>query len=75
VEEDEVHSFIVKVWLEETLAEGGKATWRGHITHVLTGRRRYLQNLSVIPIFIMPYLEEMGVRFGPLVRFWLWLGK
>jgi hypothetical protein len=36
---------------------------------------RYCQNLSVIPIFIMPYLEEMGVRFGPLVRFWLWLGK
>jgi hypothetical protein len=75
VEEDEVHSFIVKVWLEETLAEGGKAKWRGHITHVLTGRRRYLQNLSIIPAFIMPYLEEMGVRFGPLAKLWLWLGK
>jgi hypothetical protein len=75
VEEDQVHSFIVRVWLEETLAEGGKAKWRGHITHVLTGRRRYLQNLSSIPAFMMPYLKQMGVRFGPVARLRLWLDK
>lgn len=55
------HPFIVKVWLEETAEEAGQATWRGHITHVPSGRRRYLKDLNEIRAFIAPYLEEMGV--------------
>ena len=60
--EDHTHSFIVKVWLEETSAEGGRATWRGHITHVPSGERRYLKDLDDITSFIAPYLEKMGVE-------------
>jgi hypothetical protein len=56
-------SFVVKVWIEETEAE--QATWRGHVTHVFSGRRRYLQNLDEIAVFVRPYLEAMGVRFEP----------
>ena len=62
--EHDSHSFIVKVWLEETVQEAGRAKWRGHITHVLSGERRYLQTLSGITDFIMPYLERMGVKSG-----------
>lgn len=62
--EDHTHSFIVKVWLEETAAEAGRATWRGHITHVPSGERRYLKDLDDITSFIVPYLESMGVEFG-----------
>jgi hypothetical protein len=58
------HSFIVKVWIEETAQEAGQATWRGHITHVPGGERRYLQELQEIPIFIKPYLEALGVQFS-----------
>jgi hypothetical protein len=56
------HSFIVKVWIEETAQEAGHVVWRGHITHVTTQERRYFQNLDEIARFIAPYLAQMGVR-------------
>lgn len=64
MQERDVHSFIVKVWLEESIEESGRAKWRGHITHVPSGERRYLQTLSAIGDFIVPYLERLGVKFG-----------
>lgn len=66
------HSFVVKVWLEETAQGGHPARWRGYITHVASGERRYLQNLNSISAFIRQYLAQMGVKFGPgrLLRQW-----
>lgn len=55
------HSFVVKVWLEETTEEAGRASWRGHITHVVSGERRYLQSLAEITHFVEGYLVRMGV--------------
>lgn len=55
-----IHSFIIKMWLEEVSEESSRATWRGHITHVPSGARRYLQDLNEIIAFIMPYLETDG---------------
>ena len=55
------HSFIVKVWIEETAEEAGKATWRGHVTHVPSGERRYIDSLDDIIAFLSFYLEGMGV--------------
>jgi len=60
--ESNIHSFIIKIWLEETAEEAGRVTWRGHITHVPGGERRYLQDLDKVAAFITPYLEEMGVK-------------
>ncbi len=60
--ETNTHPFIVKIWLEETAEEAGRATWRCHITHVPSGERRYLKNLDDITAFITPYLERMGIR-------------
>ena len=54
------HSFIVKIWLEDTAEEAKSVTWRGHITHVFSGKRRYLQDLDDIAAFITPYLRAMG---------------
>ena len=62
------HSFIVKIWLEETAEEAGQATWRGYITHVPSGKRHYLENLDEISHFILPYLREFGVVLG--MRWW-----
>jgi hypothetical protein len=62
--EEYTHSFIVKIWLEETAEEAGHATWRGHITHVPSGERRYVEDLQDIITFIVPYLEKLGVKFG-----------
>jgi hypothetical protein len=61
--ESSMHPFIVKIWLEETAEEAGWSLWRGHITHVPSGERRYLTDLDDIAAFISPYLERMGVRF------------
>jgi hypothetical protein len=57
-------SFIIKIWLEEAAEEAGRATWRGHITHVPSGERRYVQDLEKVTAFIAPYLEKMGVKLG-----------
>ncbi len=62
--ESAAQSFIVRVWVEERAEEGDRGTWRGHITHVPGGERRYLKNLDEIGDFIAPYLEAMGVKLG-----------
>jgi hypothetical protein len=73
--ESHTHSFIVKVWLEGLAGEIGGAIWRGHITHVPSGRRHYLQDLEGITAFIALYLERMGVRLGLRWRLRRWLRR
>ena len=50
------HAFVIKIWLEDGLR------WRGHITHVPSGERKYFEELDEIEEFIIPYLETMGIR-------------
>lgn len=69
------HSFIVKIWLEETVEEAKRVTWRGHITHVLSGKRRYLQDLDDIAAFITPYLKDMGGEPGLSWRIRQWFKR
>lgn len=73
--ESEVQSFIVRVWVEERAEEGGRGVWRGHITHVSGGERRYLKNLDEIGDFIASYLETMGVKPGIRWRMRRWLKR
>ena len=61
--ESSTHSFTIRLWIEEVDQSGGRVTWRGHITEVSSGERRYIQDLNDIAMFIWPYLERMGV--GP----------
>src|SRR5262245_50898234 len=68
-----VHSFIVKVWLEQDSNIDGESTWRGHITHVPGGEDLYLRNLGEIAAFIEPYLKKMGIRFRRTDRIMRWL--
>ena len=71
------HSFIVKIWIEELAQEQTRATWRGHITHVPDGKRRYVSSLHEINDFIALYLEEMGIKtkVSHGVKGWLRLRK
>ncbi len=57
--ESSTHSFIVKIWLEEAAQEGDRPFWRGHITHVPSKERRYVEDLNGISDFIVLYLEEL----------------
>ena len=60
--EHALHSFIVRIWLEETAEEAPEVHWRGHITHIPSQKRRYFEDLNDIPVFVTPYLEDMGAR-------------
>ena len=64
MEHRDTESFVVKVWLEETVEEVGRAKWRGHVTHVASGERKYLESLTGVTAFIRPYLERWGVKFS-----------
>jgi hypothetical protein len=71
--ESDVHSFIVKLWFEQSAEDPKHTDWHGHITHVPGGERRYLQELDDIGAFIEPYLRAAGVAPKPRARFKRWL--
>lgn len=52
-------SFIIKLWVEELGDSANPPHWRGHITHVHSGQRRYFEDLAYIGHFILLYLEAM----------------
>jgi hypothetical protein len=68
-------SFIVKVWVEDAAARGGRGVWHGHITHVPSGKRHYMKNLDEIQDFIAPHLEDLGVNLGLRWRIRRWLKR
>jgi hypothetical protein len=73
--ESDSQSFIVKIWVEERAQRGSRGVWRGYITHVSSGRRRYLENLDEIGDIIAPYLELMGIKLGVRWRMRNWLKR
>ena len=60
--EPNTHSFVVKVWREEEASRQNSARWRGHVTHVFSGERRYFQSLADLTRFIEGYLSTLGVQ-------------
>lgn len=74
VYETNTQSFIVKIWTES--GEGFKrAVWRGQITHVASGERRYLTDLNQITLFVSKFLQEMGVEAGRFRNLRRWLSR
>lgn len=68
--ESQVHSFIVKLWLESVAEEADRAVWHGHITHVPGGERRHFRDLDEIRDFIEPYVGDgrAGAGVGKVKR-------
>jgi hypothetical protein len=74
VYETNTQSFIVKIWIES--GEGfQRAVWRGQITHVASGERRYLTDLNQITAFVSEFLKEMGVEAGRFQNLRRWLNR
>lgn len=63
-----VQSFIVRVWVEDPTQDTGPAAWRGHVTHVPSGKRRYLKDLADVVDFMRPYLKRMSLSFDSTRR-------
>jgi hypothetical protein len=75
LDEPNAQSFIVKVWVEDSVGNGSRGVWRGHITHVPDHERYYLKSLGEIEDYIAPYLEEMGVKLTARRRLRRWFKR
>ena len=73
IPEPKMHSFIVKLWLEEPGSKTETAGWHGYVTHVPSGERRYLQNLDDILSFVKSYVVEINEDVSRLTRDRNWL--
>lgn len=67
------HSFIIRMWREQIGAQPDQDIWRGHITHIPSGTRRYLRSLDDMVLFIIDYIEPMNVKIALRWRLWRWL--
>lgn len=67
-EKGEAHTFVLRLWIEERDQQTGCTLWRGHITHVLSGRRQYVQDYPAIIRFICPFVDLSLTR---CIRCWL----
>ncbi len=54
--EANTHTFVVTVWREE----GEPITWRGHVRHVLSGRRSSFNSIESMSTIIASFLTEKG---------------
>jgi hypothetical protein len=73
--ETKTHSFVIRVWLEEVATNPRRLLWRGHITHIPDGQRRYVQTLEEVTSFVRPYLAQMGVPLSVGARIRAWLAR
>ncbi|MFN8488147.1 MAG: hypothetical protein U0350_11180 [Caldilineaceae bacterium] len=55
-------SFILKIWVEDSDYPTDAVLWRGHVTHVGSGKRQYFEDLSTALNFVLPYLKAMGIK-------------
>jgi hypothetical protein len=55
--ESETHSFITRIWLEEKNEKLDYILWRGHITHIPSGKRLYFQDLDTMLAFVKSHLK------------------
>jgi hypothetical protein len=67
------HSFIIKVWVNDVGQTKGRIVWQGRITHVPSGHLRHFVKVDEIASFVMPYLQQLGVKptWSWRIRHWL----
>jgi hypothetical protein len=53
-----IHSFIIRMWLEQPDENGEQTIWRGRITHVPGDENQYFTDMKTIPKFIRLHLKE-----------------
>jgi hypothetical protein len=56
--ERNTQSFIVRIWTEDVDEAGGREIWRGHVTHLQTGKKSYVSSLPDILSFMATCARE-----------------
>jgi hypothetical protein len=73
--EKNTHTFVIKIWLEEMIGKYRLPRWRGHITYIPSGERRYFENLNEITKTIHLYLDRIDTndnRWIKRIYHWIW---
>ncbi len=58
----EIHSFIVRIWLEEIEPVPEQTTWHGRIVYLSNGEQNYFRDLMEIPRIIQTRLGLKNTR-------------
>lgn len=53
-----IHSFVIRLWLEQSDEKTRSAIWRGRITHIPGNEHQHFNDLKNIALFIQSYLKE-----------------
>lgn len=59
-----IHSFIVKIWLDEESPDSDKLCWHGSIIHVGDEKRHSFRYLDEIPAFITACFMELNMMLS-----------
>jgi hypothetical protein len=69
---DNIHAFIVRIWIEHQEANEDEPLWRGVIEHVKVRgddeKSVYFDHLDKLSTYFAKYLEKIGVRLEPRKR-------
>ena len=67
--ESSAYAFVVKVWYEDSRQDSDHMTaWRGRITHVVSGRYRYVTCCGELAAFITDFLTGQKTELPMLCR-------
>jgi hypothetical protein len=67
--------FIVRIWTEPREIEQANPQLRGVIENVYSGQQRYFKHLDELVDFILPHLQNRGVRVSWRWRLRQWLKR
>ena len=65
LDESQLHSFVIKFWLEDALEKTNRTAWSAKITHVPGGEHRYIRSFDEMADFITAHLKWSGVETPP----------
>jgi hypothetical protein len=69
------HAFVVTLSRVDDDAQPNGRVWRGHITHVASGRRGPITSLGQLDSFVIAYLPDFGARQSLCRRICRWLDR
>ena len=67
--ETDFHSFVLKIWWEETESETPTPIWRGRITHVPSREFVLVKDMQGVLSFVQPFLGFQGDDAPPEQQF------
>lgn len=55
--ETDAHSFVVRLWYENSAVPNANVGWRGWVDHVQSGQRHYFNNVTEINGIVTGYAD------------------